>query len=205
MLIDPLVRWNQSLGFPEYSIDRSTTPPTIRNSKPFVPENLEISDVVFKKFYEYHDALREIAHNSDNDDLDGNYMRMPETALKIAALFASFDGSDAIEIKHYAKAMQITEKQRRNLHEFHQQVAVAIPKKTNKERVLGAILKKGSPMRRTIEQATHIKVDMLKNILDELIQDGLVREVSNNGKSPRYELMGDYVYKEPIDRRSVEV
>src|SRR5579859_584775 len=90
----------------------------------------EISDEVLDEaMSNYQRALREIMLSSDNRDLDLFYRRLPDTALKIALLLAVSDAqwgdkenSKEVEMKHWARAQEITEMMRRHLHIFHQQV-----------------------------------------------------------------------------------
>jgi hypothetical protein len=53
---------------------------------------------------------------SQQTDLVGNYARMGEKALRIAMLMASLEGDNRIEMRHWARAQEITERWRANLH-----------------------------------------------------------------------------------------
>ena len=80
-------------------------------------------------------------------DLDGNYARFPEKALRIAALFSSLGGSPEIKINHWAKAQAITERWRSNLHSLYKQVNTeefATQRWTDNQKVLNAIKQKFS-------------------------------------------------------------
>jgi len=141
--------------------------------------HLQLTDEVIEAFYAYGDALLEIVESQECTDLDGNYIRFPEKAIRIAALFASLSGSDSIEIKHWAKAQEITESWRRYLHEIYNQIITNVkPRKVPiPERVFRVILLKGNPSRRDIELHTGLKSVETQEALDKLIDRGEIREV----------------------------
>jgi len=60
-----------------------------------------------------------------NEDLNGSYTRLRETGLRIAALFASLAGSSTITLSHWARAQQICETFREELHNVYATVATA--------------------------------------------------------------------------------
>lgn len=123
-------------------------------------------------------------------DLDGNYARFPEKALRIAALFASLEGSKEIRLNHWAKAQAISERWRSNLHSLYKQVnseSTTTQKWTDEQKILRAIYDKVNPTSRQIQQYTGLKSDPVTRIIDVLIQGNkIISEVV--GKSTRYSI-----------------
>jgi len=76
----------------------------------------------YRAYDRYRLALRELIANSSNQDLDGSYTRLSDRALRIAALLASLENGGRIEVPQWAKAQEIAEMMRRNLHELYRQV-----------------------------------------------------------------------------------
>ena len=158
--------------------------------EPMAPQVLTISSDVHDAFYDYRDALRMIAFNSEVHDLDGNYARFPEKALRVSALFASLGDSNQIDLNHLARAQAITERWRRGLHELYQQVAGSEPKKpmSAEDKVMRAIRLKVSPTKREIVQFTALGSESVENVLDSLIQGSKV-QAKPNGKTTDYVLL----------------
>lgn len=190
ILVLPLVNWNARLGFPEYEIVDSEGK-RVLIVKPLPPKHLRISCEAYEAYYAYHNALRFIISNNQNFDLDGNYARFPEKALRIAALFASLDKSESIELKHWAKAQSITERWRIGLHELYQQVTTSTESPTTKfvkdlsieDQIIRAIGKKQNPGIREICQFTDLKSDVVTPALNKLISEGKVLEVKQDRKN----------------------
>lgn len=178
-----LLKWHLRLGIPMCSIGTQLT------RLPPAGHHLESAREVEDAYYSYGDALMEIMKTQENVDLDGSYMRFPEKAFRIAALFASFSGSDSIEMCHWAKAQEIVERWRDNLHNFYFQIRAKHPpqKPSEKERVYRTIILKGSPTRREIEQHTGLPSYEVQEVLDELVDSGEIHEVAK-GNTIGYEM-----------------
>ena len=180
-LISPLVNWNIRLGFPEYEIAESKGKQILK-FEPLSPKHLKISDVVYEAYYEYHNALRVMIVQNQNHDLDGNYARFPEKALRVAALFASFENSGTIQLKHWAKAQAIVERWRTGLHEFYRQVMDTNGDQVTKyvkdlpvdDQILRAIVIKLNPNERAISQFTGLNMDIVRPALGKLVSNGKV-------------------------------
>ena len=121
----PLVEWHHRLGLPQVTIQSSPdgTPSAI--VIPPKPSEAIISDEVWNAFYSYNEALLLIAEQSDLTDLDGNYGRLHIKALRIAALLASLENCRQIEMRHWARAQEITERWRIYTHRLYKQVTQA--------------------------------------------------------------------------------
>ena len=126
MLYTKLRQWHNRLGIPVVQIveretdgakakfDLLTTPP---ESKLCI-----MADGVYDAFYNYSDALIDIVTQGDLTDLDGNYSRLPEKAMRVAMLLASLENNERIEMCHWARAQQVAEVWRRNLHNLYDQI-----------------------------------------------------------------------------------
>ena len=183
-LMKPLVNLNIRLGIPEIEIiagvpvDSSSHPCTL----------LELSAEVRRAYYAYDKSLREMLLNLNTNDLDGNYGRFPEKALRIAGLFTSLSNNPVIELNHWAKAQQIVERWRRNLHELFNQVneeSKIKPKLTNLEKVKRAIIEKEAPTRREIRLYTGLTYDQFDQVLSQLEQEKKII-AQKVGKTVRY-------------------
>jgi len=189
-LISPLVNWNLRLGFPKYEIGKSKGT-QILIFEPLPPKHLTISKDVFEAYYNYHNALRVMISKNQNNDLDGNYARFPEKALRIAALFASLVQSEFIELKHWAKAQAITERWRIGLHELYQQVTNSTESQITKfvselsieDQITRAIGIKLMPDMRQINQFTGLKKDVVEPALEKLISEGNVQAIKKGNRT----------------------
>ncbi|MDD1775984.1 MAG: hypothetical protein LUP94_01360 [Candidatus Methanomethylicus sp.] len=126
--------------------------------------------------------------NINIPDMDGNYGRFPEKALRVAALIASLENNPRIEINHWACAQEIVERWRRNLHELYRQINEE--EKEKKEltilgKVKRAIIEKGFPTKREIEQYTGLSSEEVGKELDKLKTEGRIIE-EKVGKTYRY-------------------
>lgn len=185
-LLTPLRDWHARLGIPEIRINNGILihPSYLPSSK------LELSDETYEAYYNYDEALREILLNQNLPDLDGNYGRLPEKALRVAGLFASLDNCPVIELKHWARAQEITERWRRNLHELYRQVnsgCTQTKKLTAKEKVKRAIIEKVFPTKREIQQFTGLSTEDVEGALIQLISDGEVVQ-EQVGRTIRHKL-----------------
>jgi len=128
-----------------------------------------------------------IMHNKSSD-LDGNYIRLPEFALRISMLFASLSNSSAITLLHWAKAIEITEEFRNSLHYLYEQIGDLKHHNqtmSTKDKIIGILRKKGRLTVREISQGTGLVVGDIEMTLDELIGEGVV-DKTPEGKTFRY-------------------
>lgn len=126
-LTQPLVEWHKRLDKPkldinekkdnkgeiiEYEISRGELPQT----------SVVLSSTIIDLFYRYSDALSDLVYEHNIEELAGNYGRLATKALRLAALFASLENDNIIEVKHWARAQELTEAWRASLHEMYAQV-----------------------------------------------------------------------------------
>jgi hypothetical protein len=127
-LLDPLRRWHARLGIPTISImalegeyGKDTSHYRVERG-PLHEQSCQFHQEAYRAYDRYRLALRELIANSSNQDLDGSYTRLSDRALRIAALLASLENGGRIEVPQWAKAQEIAEMMRRNLHELYRQV-----------------------------------------------------------------------------------
>jgi hypothetical protein len=128
-LIRPLVEWHQRLGIPDVQVAKEVGDdgkPTGRleaevGAQP-VTLPCEIADDVQEAFYAYHDGLCDLIEDSPTPDLDGNYSRFAEKALRVAMLLGSLDNGGRVEMPQWARAQDLAEQWRVGLHSLYFQV-----------------------------------------------------------------------------------
>jgi len=187
-LISPIQEWNRLLGFPQSEIANLKKDPVL-NFEPMSPIRLVIAVDVYEAFYKYHNALRIFILQNTNHDLDGNYARFPEKAMRIAALFASFESSETIELRHWAKAQAITERWRVDLHHLYQQLvensgsqsARFIKNLPIEDQIIRAIGIKKMANLREISQFTGLKKGLLEPAITKLASDNKIVRINDNG------------------------
>jgi hypothetical protein len=128
----------------DFATGRATGKKTV-NVLPFETVTVALPDEVCDRFYFYHDGLLEIAAASGNDDVDGNYGRFAEKAFRIALLLASVEGASRIELRHWTRAQQITERWRAGLHSLIEQLSQPEPSAAvdNEEKIFEHVRKLG--------------------------------------------------------------
>lgn len=131
-LVLPLARWHQRLGVPRVE------PTKTNNDKiPFTyaPVNLPETELFFgagvRELYSlYFKHMRSMAWKNPNKDFNATYHRLPELALRAAMLFASFEASPTVEMRHFARAQQIAEGWRESTHNLYNAVNTPEPSET---------------------------------------------------------------------------
>ncbi|GCF11787.1 hypothetical protein KDI_53510 [Dictyobacter arantiisoli] len=63
-----------------------------------------------------------MARKFPHKDFRGSYNRLTEMALRMAILMASLENNNKITIKHWARAQELAELLRKNLHRLYDQV-----------------------------------------------------------------------------------
>lgn len=185
-LIEPLQAWHTRLGIAIADIqpilDKKEKPTgkysvSFGYTIPGMTTACTLGDGVHTAFYAYHNGLTDIVTKSENSDLDGNYTRFAEKALRVAMLFASLENGNRIELRHWARAQEITERWRRSLHYLIPQVAAAEPsaKKTLEDRAIRIIQQTPDCTSRTLQQKLGISSAEAAQMIDGLRRVGVIR------------------------------
>ena len=183
-LFMPLQEWNKRLAIPQVELidekgtgkDGKTISTVRAKAHASEPVILELSEEVFEAFYAYDDGLNEVCSKIAIEDLDGNYARFSEKALRLATIFASISQSNRIEMKHWARAQSIAERWRAGLHNLHHQINTPhiSEELENEERILKIVRKLKGATVREIRQYTKLPTRQIQLALDGLIQAELI-------------------------------
>lgn len=123
-LTTPLVEWNKRLGqkhvvFNEV-FEKGKKTDTLKGYEPGYgphPRNeCKASSNAMDAFYRYGEALKTIIKKEKLEHFEGNYIRLPMMAMRIAMLCASLENNNQIEMKHWAKGQEFAEQARTGLH-----------------------------------------------------------------------------------------
>jgi hypothetical protein len=193
-LIASLVEWHKRLGVPEITLvdllDKKKKPTGNKRVEVLriPPVELSITSEVEDAFYTYHDGLLDSISNPKNFDLDGNYARMAEKALRIALLLSSVNGKEEIELPEWYRAQEITERWRMGLHEAYSQINQPPPsrERENEDAIL-AIMKKLD--KATAADVARYSRSLSSNeagqILDNLVNVGILKVVETTRKGTK--------------------
>jgi hypothetical protein len=181
-IIQPLSDWHQRLGIPTVHIEqlydkRGEPTDQYEMTKGELHEQFyEINPEIEDAFYTYEACLLDIAKKHGTEILYGNYGRLPTKALRIATLFASISNSTHIELRHWARAQEVTEHWRSSLHELLAQVNEQEPtvSKQLEDLVLNTVKELETPTAREVAQRVHESTDKVKTILDSLTNSGVL-------------------------------
>lgn len=203
-LVKPIADWHRRLGIPDVQIverntkfDALVTPPE--------PQLMILTDSVYDAYYRYNDALIDIVTKSNLTDLDGNYARLPEKALRVAMILASLAGGNTVEMRHWHRAQAIAETWRRNLHNLYDQVvgeeettkAVAM-----EDKICRLIADKGPRTVREIVQGVRgLDSGQAKTLVKTMVDTGFLTTIKD-GRADRYCLAIDPQSVDSVDRRS---
>lgn len=190
VLVMPLVDWHKRLGLPVVDIiDRATGyEATVSAIEPNV---LPMSNDVYDAYYAYNDALIDVVTKSQFTDLDGNYARLPEKALRVAMLLASLAGSKTIDLKHWHRAQQVAECWRRNLHNLYDQVLgeAEMPKTIAMEDKIMSLIAECGPrtIREMVQSVRGLDTTQARVIVKSMVETGFLA-LMKDGRSERYRL-----------------
>lgn len=130
-VLKPIQDWHARLPQPQVSITERLDSegegtgdytPSVDIPEPLF---LSLAPEAEDAFYAYDDALREIIWERSQQEefyIAPSYASLPTSGLRIAMLLASLEGGNRIELKHWARAQQITERWRESLHNLIDQV-----------------------------------------------------------------------------------
>lgn len=196
-LLTPLVAWHKRLGMPAVEIiDVLNEKNEKTGSKrveitPLAPVSMAIAPEVREAFYTYHDGLLDLLAESENHDLDGNYARLAEKALRVASLLASLDNQSEVTLPYWAKGQAVAENWRAGLHYLYAQINEPPASKTeeNEEKLLQVITRHGAS---TPAQAARFVRGLSSGeaaiLLDGLVNAGLLQSEKTQRGTKRYGL-----------------
>lgn len=198
--------WHERLGYPSVDVK-----PKKDSKDRIIGHDVEKSELpeiacvfgegVYDAWTRYRSALKKITKDLPTQDLDGSYNRLSIKAIRIAALFASLENNDVIEMRHWALAQSIAERWRRSLHELYYQVNKPHDETTYAKRVEDDILRvvkqleakeKPPTIRDLSRYLTRVDIGRIKMGVVDLVKAGLLSE-NKDGKSPRYSTMEDLI------------
>lgn len=96
----------------DYEITRGDLPQT----------RCTIDQYALEAWKKYRSSLKKMLPDFKHKDFHGSYIRIPETAMRMAVLMASLENNNHIEFRHWAKAQELAEILRKNLHILYAQV-----------------------------------------------------------------------------------
>lgn len=196
MLYNKLKQWHNQLGIPLVQvIERDTDSAKSKFdllATPPEPKLCIMGDGVYDAFYNYSDALIDIVTQGDLTDLDGNYSRLPEKAMRVAMLLASLENNEKIEMNHWARAQQVAEGWRRNLHNLYDQVVgnAEEPKMIAVEdRIFQLISERGPVSKREACQGIRgLDSDTANKTFKALVEAGYL-QAQKDGRTERYSII----------------
>ena len=193
-LVHPLRDWHERLGLPTVTV---TPRSSDAKGKPTYDvgitraqgQRCTLAPEVEEGFYAYNDALLELAGASEQHDLDGNYARNAEKALRVAMLLASLENQGRIERRHWARAQAIAEGWRYELHSLVDGLAshhAANSREQESEEKVIRVVARGVPMTaREVGLYAHLSSAEANQILEHLTRMGEV-SAEKIGKALRY-------------------
>lgn len=196
-LTKPLIDWHKRLGVRSVVItdledgdgkSKGSVNAIVANN--IEPSLLELPTAVYDAYYSYRFALIDLVTAGKTEDLDGNYSRLPEKAIRIAALLASFQGEREIKLCHWHRALEITERWRVNLHSLYRQLTGTVEvdrSRTIEDAIIEQIKRYGPRTARELKQFTNMSSDDVKSVLPGMVADGTLLEMKE-GKAIRYVL-----------------
>ena len=189
-LIQPLIEWHNRLGIPDVQITEQNSKYSATVTFP-EPQICIMPSEVYDAYYRYNDALIDLVTKSCLTDLDGNYARLPEKALRVAMLLASLENDGVIELCHWHRAQQVAETWRQNLHNLYDQITgeAETPKIIAMEdKIMRLISEKGPRTIREIVQGVRgLDAGQAKLMVKSLTDAGFLA-LMKDGRSERYRL-----------------
>lgn len=199
-ILSPLKAWHEKLDVPEVSIDpvldekeKPTGRYRMNQRRSVSPQECRMAPEVRTALYRYRNALRRVIASKEEEDTDGNYGRFSTLALRIAMLFASLENDGNIEMKHWARAQEITERMRASLHRLLVAVNEVPPSRASQvERkileTIETLANKGEKTTaRNIGRYVHISTGEAELALGPLVTSGVVTQTTD-GKTQVYQI-----------------
>jgi hypothetical protein len=198
-LFKPLRDWHERLGEPTISLDEEKDKKErvtgYAVNRGHLPETkLEFGEGVYDAWACYRSALKSMLKQLPSQDFDGSYNRLSIKAIRIAALLASLENNDLIEMKHWARAQEIAEEWRLSLHQLYSQInsheleaSYAKHVEDDVLRVVKKLEEQGKPptIRDLSRYLTRTDVGKIKMVVTDMVRTNLLSE-DKSGKSSRY-------------------
>ncbi|MEI6179567.1 MAG: DUF3987 domain-containing protein, partial [Chloroflexales bacterium] len=188
--------WHGRLGIPVVTVTERTSPDATKGKPTYdlsvthaQGQRCTMAPEVYEAFYTYHDVLIELAGASELHDLDGHYARNAEKALRVAMLLASLENRGRIELRHWARAQEIAEGWRYELHCLVDGLASSSAtnsREQEREEKVIRVLQRGVPMTaREVGMYAHLSSAEAHALLEHLTRIGEVN-AEQIGKALRY-------------------
>ncbi len=187
-LVSPLVDWHHRLGLPEIELEPQASGDYILRRGLLPQHPCTFGAGVYEAMLRYNDCLLDLLATFNTTDLDGNYSRFPEKALRVAMLLASLENDGLIEMHHWARAQEIAERWRYDLHALYDQVNEGQPSEseTFEEKICDLVRRFGSPTAREVTQYVHgLNSPEAVELMDKLAEVGVL-EKFKSGRTFRY-------------------
>ena len=190
----PLRAWHDRLEMPDVTITE-VSEGVYSWKREKLPEcRINWSEEAYEAYYAYDIALKSLLAGPlyKHSDFDGNYARFPEKALRIALMLASLQNKECIEMRHWARAQEITERWRANLHSLYEAVNQA--EVTASEQMEDKIIQVTTRLRwataREISQYIRgLDTATARVKAEELVRAGVLEKIKA-GKTEKYAVVG---------------
>jgi hypothetical protein len=200
-IVNSLRDYHDRLGIPQVQMEEyleGTDDESTRQRSRFRVESIDypektidISNEVLQGHKRYTDGLHQIVSQMDIEDLNAAYVRFPEKAMRIAVMFAFLGHSETVEIKHYAKAQQLTEMWRVCLHQLYNLTNSSPDKdKILEEGILKYLGKQkvACEVRKINGAVKEFTADKVRKTCQYLANEGLLIEVTQGKNKPWYQI-----------------
>lgn len=192
-LVMPLRYWHERLGTPELTISLDKEEKYQWQRGPLPERICSWDDDVYEAYYAYDVALRQLLQRTEykHGDFDGNYARFPAKAIRIALILASLENGGHIDIRHWARAQQITERWRQSLHNLYDQLNQSDQSEAEKteDKIIRVIQHlEQATVREVSQRVAGIDTANTRSKLEDLVQAGVI-EKKRIGKTEKYSLL----------------
>jgi hypothetical protein len=202
----PLRNWHERLGIPQIVMCPQTSKDgtNVIGWKPEVAVPLSMCGLhlaggemglVYQTWVKYRSALKQIIREDESEVFDSSYVRLANTAIRIAILAASIDGVSQIEIRHMVMAIEFCEKARLSLHRLYTRIQSGEAAPTLEEKIIHVardLRDQGivAPSQRDFAKWLHMNsVDVLP-YLQALVKAGCFKQTAGRQQgSFRFELI----------------
>lgn len=200
-LIQPLHELHERLGIPFVEVitgekGKGKNRETVVTDVHVTPSQetvLQLPNEVRDAYYSYNEGLLDCLTQLDNTDLDGNYSRFSEKALRVSMLLTAINGSDTIQLPQWNLAQTIVERWRAGLHEAYNQVTSDLSDETLADKCYAILEHHRKPhtaasLKRFIR---NYSLEAIENCLAELAEEGLLEVEQTSKGTNRYSLRSD--------------